>query len=371
MTLVRPYGIWKKRSELWTCDAKGNIGDNITQYVESMTAQYDWLGAVKGTLNVRLRDTSLARSLKTCLMPIVRMEWRDSTGKAYRIDEPIGVFHYLPPDQDIDETRTINNIVAYDGTWALGQLTADSLKVIGTGRPYGLEALRLLEGQAPMNLNIPNTGQTVVTPRTIRPNDSLYDWANDLMAAANYWDLAARRDGNVTSYQRTTLSDANPARVIDASLGDVIRTTVRKQPDRDGFCNQVYLASNNPEADITLRDGYKISYVDPNSPYSIRNTITISKAITDSRGESFDVLRQKAVMMLERSAGLLTRMTIDVLPNPEVIPREVWNISIKQRDANVVASGNYFVEQVHWGLTPGNVAQAATVSSLVPLAQLA
>lgn len=370
MTTIRPYAALKKGAQLWTCDAKGNLGDDITKYVDSMTVQHDWLGAVKGTLNVQLRDTSLARSITTCLMPRVQMEWREISGQRREIDAPLGVYHYLPPDQDITETQIINNITAYDGTWALGQLTADSLKIIGTGRPYGLEALRLLEAQAPMNLNIPNTGQTVVTPRTIRPNDSLYDWANDLMAAANYWDLAARNDGNVTSYARTTLSDAVPDRIIDSRLGDVIRVPVRKQPDRDGFCNQVYLASNNPEADLTLRDGYKISYVDPASPYSIVNTITISKAITDSRSESFDILRQKAVMMLERAAGLLTRMTVNVIPNPQYTPREVWQVDIRQRDNTVIATGNYFVEQVHWGLTPGNVAQAVTVSSLVPLSQL-
>lgn len=375
MTIVRPYGGLSMRSELWTCDAKGNGkglgGENLTRFLDSMVVSYDWLGDVKGSLRVKLRETGIARAIIDCLQPRMILKWRDVSGKLFEIDRPLGVFYFLPADKETDEYKSVSDIEAYDGTWVLGNLTADALKRIGTGRDYGLEAFSLLNGRTPMNLNIPHTGEYVVTPRTVRPGDGLSEWANDLMTSANFWDLAARVDGNVTSYKRTLLSGSTADRVVNSRLGDVVRLPVQDKPDREGWCNQVHLASNDPEAPLSMRDGYRVSFVDPTSPFSVVNTpYIVSKPITDSRSESFPALRQRAIMMLERASGLLTRKVVAVVPNPDFRPREVWEINIWKKDGSVVASGNYFVEQVHFSLTPEAVAQTATVSSLAPLGTL-
>jgi hypothetical protein len=375
MIVVRPYTALSARGELWTCDARGNGkgmgGQNLTRYLDSMVVSYDWLADVKGSLRVKLRETGIARAIIDCLQPRMILKWRDASGKLFEIDRPLGVFYFLPSDKEVDEQKTVADIEAYDGTWALSHLTADALKVIGTGRDYGLEAFSLLNGRTPMNLNIPHTGEYVVTPRTVRPGNGLSEWANDLMTAANFWDLAARVDGNVTSYKRTVLSGSEPSRIVNSRLGDVVRLPVREMPDRDGWCNQVHLASNNPEAELSMRDGYRVSFVDANSPFSVVNTpYVVSKAIADSRSESFATLRQRAIMILERASGLLTRKNIAVVPNPDFRPREVWQIDVWKRDGSVVASGNYFVEQVHFSLMPGAVAQTVTVSSLAPLGTL-
>lgn len=368
----RPYGLPSMRGELWTCDANGEKLVDLTGDIEVMSVAFNWLDVVKSSLRVSFRDFGKVRSITDYLQPRMVLEWRNADNKVYAIDEPLGQFFYLPPDQDIDEDITLNNIEGLDGTWRLNQLTSDGLRVFQAGTEYGIAAFQLLRDVSPVTLNLPHTlGRTIVSPKTVRPNESLLAAANDLYLAAGYWDIACTRYGKATTYERTTLTDATPGRVVSSALGDVVGDKITKQPDRDGFCNQVYLASNNPEADLDMRSGYKVSIVDPANPYSIVNTDIISKPIVDSRDESFESIRRRAIALLQRSGGLLTRMSIPVLPDPRFDPREVWSIDIKQNDGTVVANGNYFVEQMQFTLTDSSIAQRATVSSIVPLEALA
>jgi hypothetical protein len=162
------------------------------------------------------------------------------------------------------------------------------------------------------------------------------------------------------------LGASQPKRTLFTTdvLGDISH-----QPDRDAFCNEVYVSSNNPEADITLLDGFKISFVDPKSPYSVVRAHTISKPISDARDTSFESMRNRGYMMLESAAGLQERIVVPHWPDPRFDIREAWDVHIEQRDSTVIADGMYRVEAMTFGLTPEDCAQVTTLSHLVDTAE--
>jgi hypothetical protein len=359
---VRPQSTLSIVGELWTCSPAGEQIDNITRYVESCTVSYNFLNEIKGSMRAVLRRDAPTQAITDCLMPWVRLNWRTIDGAAHEVYEPLGVFYYLPPDETITETTIRRAVEGMDSLWRIGQLTSDSLQWFDTGKDYGEAAYQLLQGRSPVPLDLPKTASTIVTPKTVRPNDYLLKNANDLYMSGDYWDLSAGRYGTVSTSKRTVLGKSDPARILRSN--DVVGT-IQRSPDRQAFCNQVFLSSNNPEADLTLRDGYKVSFIDPASPFNIYRSPIISKAISDSRDESFDTMRNRAIGILEAAAGMQRRLSVPVWPDPRFNAREAWEVHITQNDGFAIADGVFRVEQIDFGLTSDSFAQLVTLSELV------
>lgn len=363
---VRPYSGFEMRSELWRCNAAGEIDPdgNLTDYLIDMTVSVNWLDGIKMSLRLSLKEPAPVIPLRDRLMPRMIVSWHDEQGFPREINEPLGVYDYLMPDQDATETILTSHIEGMDGLYRLGQITSDTLQWIDKDKDFGEEAYKLLFGKAPMPLSLPRTGIKSTKPRTIRPNDRLIDHVTQMYGTADFWDLAPERNGTMKTFQRTVLGRSEPGRIIDARLGDVIGN-VQLRPDREAFCNQVFLSSNSPEAALTLRDGYRISFVDPASPWSVPNIGVIAKELADSRDESFPTMQHRAMMMLETAAGLEERITIPVFPDPRFDIREVWQLFAIQADGNILADGLYRVEQMEFGMVKEAVAQVVTLSHLV------
>jgi hypothetical protein len=367
---VRPYAAISLKGEIYRCSEAGEYDpktDNLTKWLLGWRVSYNWLGEVKATMTAQFKSPVTLRPLHDFLMPRMVLTWRDQNGTQHRVNESLGVFSFLMPDQASDEFITVSTVNGVDHLFLLSQLTSDALQWFGNATDYGTAARTILQSaKSTIPLDLPNTPAKLVKPETVRANEKILNRAVQLYDKGEFWDLAATRLGSVTSFQRTVLGASQPKRSLATTdvLGDISH-----QPDRDAFCNQVYVASNSPEADITLLDGFKISFVDKKSPFSTVNAKIISKPISDARDTSFTTMQNRGIMMLESAAGLQERIVVPHWPDPRFDVREAWDVHIEQRDSTVIADGPYRVEAMTFGGTPEDCAQVTTLSHLVDTAE--
>jgi hypothetical protein len=371
VTPVRPAGgIFDVDSRLYTADLDGVRKTDITELMLSAVARYDWNADIKGTLNLQLRDVGATQAFKDLLIPTVSYAWRDQYNNLYTIDdEPLGLFYYDPPDRTADRMTVTSRITARDPLWMLSKLISDKMYWIETSEYYGDAVRRILSGKSRVQIDIPSTSTKPSKTKAVRPNANLLLFANDSMLSAQYWDLSADRHGLVSTFPQTPLSQSDPVRIIDSRLGDVIGD-IDIVPDREQFCNLVYLASNNPTADVTMREGYQLQLTDPLDEFSIPNIGAYPREITDNRDESFDGMRQRAAIIMEEGYGMFRRFTFPVWPDPRFRPREVWQVYYEQDTGRVLANGKYRVESTAFGLTKNDFAQIVTISELATLNQV-
>lgn len=364
---VRPVGLVPEyRGTVYLTNAYGEKASarDITDRVQACSVSVNWLGDIKSTMRVQLTEPVMIRPLIDFIMPCVSITWRNSEGRTRRIlEEPLGVFTFLMPDQEVGEYVTTSLIEGMDGLFLLSQLTSDKLFYFDTGTDFGAAAREIVAGQTfGMRLTLPDTGRTMEKPATVRANEYLIKRMNEFYDSGEFWDLAPTRYGNITTFERTVLGNSEPERVLRS---DDVLGTIRLSPQRDAFCNQVFLTSNSPSADVILRDGYKVSFVDPESPFSTVNAAVISKSLSDSRDESFQTMRNRAILMLESAAGLQERIVVPHVPDPRFDIREAWELDISQGNGRIVAKGMYRVEAMEFGMTPSDFAQVTTLSHLV------
>lgn len=369
---LRPRSTITCEPRLYTCTPQGEKLVDITKWMLSGSVTVNFLNEIKTSGKFKLRKGAPVRAIVDCIMPCITLTWRDGRGVLRKIeDEPLAVLYFLPADEEITELKLDSTIDGMDTLWRLSQLTSNKLLWFGEGKDYGEAAYETLAGASPVKLSIPKTSTKIVKPYTVLPNAYILKAANDMLMGAGYWDASATRTGTVTTSQRTVLGQSNPARIIDSRLGDVLATQpIQRRPDRGAFCNQVMIASNSPEAPLDLRNGYKVSLIDPKSPYNIYSSPVVSRRITDSRDESFQTVRNRAIMMLEAAAGMQRRITIPCWPDPRFNAREAWQVNIFQRDGFAIMDGMARVEELTFGFTQNSFAQVATLSELADINQV-
>lgn len=362
---VRPAQLIETEPQLWTCSPTGEQRTNITRWLESAVVTINHLNEIKGSLRAVLRRGVPATPIEDCLMPVAVVQWRDSAGTLHRLEESLGVYSYLPPDEDFTGSTTRYTVEGMDNLFRLSQQPSPKLHWFGTGVDYGEAASYVLQGVTPLRLDLPRTASSIVTPWTVLPNQKVLKAANDLYMAGDYWDLSADRFGTISTSRRTVLGQSSPARVIDSRRGDVLGiSAIQRRPDRNAFFNQVFISSTNPEADLTLRNGYRVSLVDPDSRFNIYKVGVWPHEIADSQSESFQTVRNRAILALEGASSMQRRATFPVWPDPRWGAREAWECHIFQNDGFAIIDGMARVEEMTFGLTENSFAQLVTVSEL-------
>lgn len=363
--------------ELWTAGMDGQLRDDITDALVDYRVRYDWRALTPGTLDATVRGPDVVEAITDCLVPVQVTEWDDRYGNHYRVREPLGVFSYLPPDRDYTRADQLNLISGMDVTWDVAQMTLGKPFVIDPGGAYlGLSAreMFLSGGETRIRTNHPPTAVRPAKRTTYRSNENALDKMNDLYTAAGYWPMVADRYGLVTTGPRFLAADQAPARIISSRAGDVlIPEAITFRPDRASFGTEVTLSSNNPEDAPDLRDGYKATLTDPASPYSRQRLgkVIALPPVMDDRSETFDVMRNRCLGMLEDASSMLGRYTIAVWPDPRFSPRETWDVEIEQDNGNVIATGRHRVESVEFGFTRTDGAMIATISRMFNVEQIA
>lgn len=369
-TPVRPAnGMLTIRSELWTASPDGTLKEDITEALESATVAYAWDEDVPGTLDARIRGRDAVEAITDCLVPFLTVEWLDAKGARQQCRRQLGHFFFLPPDREYSRTLQMNTVRGLDATWALGQLTLAKNYVL---RPnsylYGSWARDMFRtaGRTELRTDLPLTGTRPWKTLTFLPNTYARESINDVYRRAGYWPVIANREGVLFTEPHRYAYQQEPARIVSSRDGDVvIGPGVQLVPDREAFFNQIFLASNNPADTLEMRDGYRATLVDPDSPYSVQNLGYIrSYSLADNRDDSFTVMRRRALGLLERSTSMMARLTLATLPDPRFEPRAVWELDVRMDTGTVMGRGKWRVESTRFALAQDSAAQITVCAKL-------
>lgn len=369
---VRPAnGQLTIRSELWTATPGGALRDNITDSMISATVTYAWYEDIPGTLDARLEGRD-AQAITDCLAPFLVVEWTDVAGERQVCRRQLGLFFFLPPDRAYSRTIEEHTVRGYDATWALGQLTLSRNYVIRPGSYlYGTWARDMFRtaGRTELRTNLPLTGTRPTKLVTFLPNTYAKEAIDDVYQRAGYYPVIANREGVLFTEPHRYAWQMEPSRIVSSREGDVvIGPGVQLVPDRESFFNQIFLASNNPSDTLEMRDGYRATLRDPESPYSVQNLGYIrSYSLADNRDDSFTVMRHRALGLLERSTSMMARMTLATLPDPRFEPREVWELDVRMDTGTTMGRGKWRVERTAFALAQDSAAQVSTIGKLADI----
>lgn len=372
---VRPRSGFTIRNSMFASDPTGALLRDITEFMESATVTYNWDDLIPGKLDCTFRDPDVIYAIRECLVPMMTVEWDDEFGVHHYVSERLGLFFFLPPDRLFTEALQTNTVTGFDPTWALSQLTLDRAWTIYPNTDsLGSWATALLNNQTILNVRFPTTAVRPLKKTTHMPNANTLEEINGLYDRAGYWPLVGipnSPDGLITTPGiRGLLGLQASAREINSDKLDVIGD-IQVQPRREEFANQVYLSSSSNDASLTMRDGYRVTLSDPNSPWSAQNLgYIVSRAISDSSDEDFDTMRQTALSILEHTSSMETRMTVPIWPDPRFTPREVWDVMIRTQNDELVATSKWRVEGTSFGMTQESAAQTVTLSQVQDLREV-
>ena len=360
---IRPvhWGAYRVTGTMEVRDLQNRKLRDITDYVIDARVVVDWDADIKYRIDVTLEGYDIVRSLQECLAPFMTVEWRDTNGKLRKVHEQLGLYLFLPSPETHDPARQITKIQGMDVMWALGQLTTAKTHYWPQGYLHGHLAGDMLYGQTRVRMNIPVTTARMTKTRTVRANVPALPQANWLYKAAGYYSLRPDRRGLVSTTPLRELQGGGWDRLIETAAGDVF-DTVEIDPDPARFCNQVYIRSNDPQADAARRAGYRTSNNDRSSPWSVRRLgYVVSKELMDDRDATIDVMKARARTLLQRANSLTTRVKMNVVPDPRFSPHEIWRLDVRSDWGKRIAVGLWSVQEMEFRFG-GNTSGIQTVT---------
>lgn len=364
---IRPslgHGNLRISGELYVSDIQNNLLRDITDAMARAQVRVIWDDDVKWSLDVELEGHGVAMAVTDWLSPFLIVAWRDAAGQEREVKRQLGHYEFLPSPRSYERTRQVTEIQAFDAMDSIAQLTANRMITATPGQLCGEVAALFLRGQSDIRLDIPPTDMRTGKPRVASPSADLLPIANEVLNAGGYTGLTPDHTGLVSAQPWPNLTHTPVSRELRSALGDVFGTPTL-EPDREAFFNQVILRSTDPDADIAMKHGYRITNTDPDSRYSAQRLGRVRTArISDSTDLSLDTIRRRARYMLERSTSMEARLRLDVVPDPRIAPHEVWDIDVRQDDGFVMGRGRWYVNELVFGFTPEDGTQQVVLSKL-------
>lgn len=356
--------------ELWQSDSSGALLRDITEHLDYCEVEVNWDNEIKWSLSADIRGHDIVRAVVDWLVPILNVGWRDANGDYITVRKRLGLYIWLPSPRTDTNVLTTTEVEGFDVLYALSQLTANRMITVPPGRYCEDAAAIFLADRGDVRLRLPKTGRRTGKPRVASPSEDLLPLANEVLNAAGHTGLTPDHLGVVRSYPWPNLTNTEVSRQILSSEGDVFGES-KLEPDGEAFCNQVFLRSNDPDADITMKSGYRITNTDSSSDYSVQNLgWTKTAEIADDKDLTLADIRKRARFLLERGTSMNARRTLEVMPDPRITPYEVWGVNVQQDSGTDVMRGRWYVNRATFGFTPDSATQHVTLSRLADITEV-
>jgi hypothetical protein len=285
----------------------------------------------------------------TWFAPFLTVSWWDPEQIDQAIVEQVGLFIALPPGETHTAAQGMGRIEGRDPTWWLKQATMASGASYAAGANVVDSVKADLAALGFTRANIPAKANTFSKKKAFDPGTPWLDSINDRLHRCGCYPLWCDRQGVPTSRPIRKLYREEPVRRIESANGDVVNT-VTLDTDTDRLCNRVTVVRNDAAGDPLFSTKTNSRADSPVSTVILG--ITIGKVIEASNIDTQAEADALALKTLEEGASVLTRLSVDVVPDPHFDVRDVVRLDIRRDDGTVVADGKWLCDQIEIGFTP-------------------
>jgi hypothetical protein len=345
-------------------DKNGAIGEDVSALILSGSVTVDADAEVPMTFTAQTTDPDAFPAF-SWLAPFLTVSWWNPDDGDVSITEQVGLYQIMPPGETHTAVQGMGRIEGRDPCWLLKQWTTTSATNYAAGANVIASVVSALNARGFDRVNIPASSRTFTKKRAYDPGTDWLTIINDLLYRAAHYPLFFDRQGVPSSRPYRTLGKEEPARTISSRNGDVVNVvTLDTDPER--LCNRVVVIRNDAAGDpiYLVRTNARAD-----SPVSTVNLgITIGKTIEASNLETSAEAEALAMKTLEEGASVLTRLSVDTIPDPRFDVRDVVELSIVRDDGSAVADGKWRSDEVEIGFVPGQGAMRWRLNRLRPFA---
>lgn len=341
-------GLIKITPELYLADKLNNLGEEITHFIKSGNVDLRSDRSIKMAFKGELTAPTEITAFSDYIAPYLTVERFDDTG----VRSQVGLYSTAPMVETISANQRIGVIDAKDITWNLSESTFSGYYSIPAGANYVNEVIKILLSEGFTRYSITPSAKVLPLNRTWKAEASKLEIINDLLESIGYYSIFADNYGIITSFAYRDLLTTEPGAFYFSGQGSEVVGAIRKEPLIDSIYNYVKVIhedTSNPANSFV----YELKNENVLSPTSIpRLGRTKFTAINDSQIESLAVAQAKARQIIQDSASLYTRYTMQTLPDPTRSCWEIYDTNILMNDGGEALVGQVRVNGWDLGFTP-------------------
>lgn len=355
------FASYRLSPRCYLADRNGVLGDDISTLILDGTVKVSADDETPMQFSGTVSDPDAIPAF-SWFAPFLTVSWWDPDLGDQSITEQVGLFIALPPGETHTAAQGMGRIEGRDPTWLLKQHTLASGASYGASTNVVASIAADLAALGFTRVNLVASTKTFGKKKAYDPGTPLLDSINDRLHRIAYYPLYPDTHGVLTSRPHRQLHREEPARTISSANGDVVNT-VTLDTDTTRLCNRCTVSLTDAAGDPVWSTKTNAR---ADSPVSTVNLgVVIGKTITASNIDSQAEADSLAMKTLEEGAAVLTRLSVDVIPDPRFGVRDVYEVQIDRDDGTPIARGKWFCDQVTCGFTPKAGAQNFRLNKLI------
>lgn len=334
---------------VWASDLKGNLYDELSDYVTGGSIANDIDRDIKGTLTLNVTDPNRFSAFTWVRVFQYITREVEGTTEAFTV----GLFRLEQPSAEWFEG--IGTVAGLDPTVMLYQTTTSKTYNIASGITYVAAIRAILDALGFVGRHsIPNDSRTIPAGGLTFPSGTTYAAiVNKLLDAIGYYTIYAMPDGTLSSMPYLDRMRTEPTHVFTLGQDAELVGSIREETNDDNLYNHVVVTKTAANQSVLSASAEN---AEPSHPYStvslglLANVPKVyrSKVVTINDAADNTSLSARAREELEQ-ASMMRYATVSVLPHPEHVPHEIAELVFDDTDAEHL-SGRWYIDSSAFGL---------------------